>query len=177
MCNLLLILWRPAKAFLVAIWELIVFLIIGDPNLGIRLHPTESKSETTAPNKCGIVVPMQCYDKKNDEFKDVAIYSFVYDGKKRKIYGLRHFQGWEYAGWKEIEIKYLRPRDNIEYKLMGIKQRADQIEYKENEPLVSVFGYVRIPSGNVAIVWDEEKQRLTTIRVEDLIDTIDPQYY
>jgi hypothetical protein len=60
---------------------------------------------------------------------------------------------------------------------MGIKQRDDQIAYHEGEPCVNVFGYVKTPSGNLAVIWDPEKRKLVTIRVEDLIDTEDPQYY
>ena len=182
MMKIFTILLEPVKSIFMAIWEFAVFIVVGDTNTCSKIFPSKNKRVESTEKKCGFIVPMQFFDKMGNEYKDVAIYSFYYDSQKRKIYGLRHFQGWEYAGWREIELKDLFPRQGVMYKNMGVRQNDDQVEYKEGGPTVHVFGYVKVPSkkeysGNMAVIWDPEKRKLATMHVEDLIDVEDPQFY
>ena len=110
--------------------------------------------------------------------EDVSIYGFYYSHSKKTVYGIRHWQGWEYVGYTQIPLSQLRINDKFEYQKMGIVTDKYQVSYKEGGPTFMVVGWVFIPSkGICAVCWDSDNIKFKTVKSDLLLDTEDPQRY
>lgn len=130
--------------------------------------------------KASNIVPMEYNPKIGFGRPDVIpIYCFIYDTHKRKYYGIRHFQGFEYIGWRRIPISELGPSSYYEYNMMGMKIQKDAIEYKRGDPQRMVFGYAyNSPQGKImAMTWNEKKKKIEPVDAETTIDVKDPMQH